>query len=718
MSRLKLVLFLCCFSVMLQAQETGTEKYLWPVEGKNAGEDILYRPQDYVDDEHNFDKLFITAEKGTNIVCPCDGVVLWVGYDCYLSMTVSGSFSMEGTFKDGVDAYKEDVRKKGIDPVYLSVGVYFRTTDGRNIKIGGLDTGDKKYITGQKLKRGEVLGKIHYCYKKIPQRCIMLSVETKSGKPSDPMAPFGLKSTFKPPVVQQPKQRLTRAEATADYRQLATGVKEIYPSLDDFMSEAEYDAFVEGEIAKIPESISLVDFARLVMDFNHKIHDSHMRFSYGINTERHKNAKIPPIWFGKVDGGVKIIWTTAKYRDYLCREVARVNGRPVDSICVEMEKYFNPIYDADVQSVKELESIYLPRYYYTMAEDAQKNNQTVFTFADGEELTLPLEDRKIISQYERETSQNQETPPQLSHKSEGNFYSTIVNDSTAYMRLKTFALMDTELEQMLTFIGQLQADGMENLIIDLRNNLGGHVHVLYKLVEAVMDEPIMREGGYQKVNAHTFSGTLNLSGEPMFNEFKQVDGKKGLYLYNNDDDDESEVTDSIRRDAYKGRIYVLINEGSASASTIFAGIMKRNKRGYIVGRETKTAYHCMNAEKFADIQLTNSMFKCHMPLVRLVSDEFVSDEFPYGRGVIPHLTIPLSYKEIKVDNQIVYKKTLDLIANGIYLEDEAYQSAECQLLTHIKDNGMYLLIVLLPVMLLGCFRIYKCKRNRADRVSI
>lgn len=118
----------------------------------------------------------------------------------------------------------------------------------------------------------------------------------------------------------------------------------------------------------------------------------------------------------------------------------------------------------------------------------------------------------------------------------------------------------------------------------------------------------------------------------------------------------------------------MINAGSASASTTFAGIMKRNNRGYVVGRETRTAYHRMNAMKFVNIQLANSQFKCHIPLVRIVQDEHVSDAFPYGRGVIPHLTVPLSYEELATDGQLIYNKTLELIANDIYLEDEAEET--------------------------------------------
>lgn len=669
MSRLNWMLLLFCFSVMLQAQETEKQNYLWPVEGKNAGENILYRPQDYVDGEHNFDNLFITAENGTNIVCPCDGIILGFGYSCKITISISKSYHIAGTLKAVADSCREDMAKNRIDAKYLAAGIYIQAIDGRKIKIDGLDTGNKKFITGQKVKRGEVLGKIHYCYKKIPQHCMMLNISTRNGKSSDPMAPFGLKSTFIPPIEQQPKQRLTRAEATADYRKLAASVKEIYPSLEDFMSETEYDSFVESEIAKIPESISLADFARLVMNFNHRVHDSHMWFSYGINTDRHKDIKYPPLWFGKVDGKVKILWATEKYREYLGREIAYINGKPVDTICAELKKYFNPIYDADVQSVKEQElAVGLFRYYYTMAEEAQKDNRTTFAFADGENLTVQLENaQRIMSQYEYMNSPIPQTAPQYSVQSKGDFYSSMVNDSTAYIRLKTFSLMDTELEQMLAFIAQLQTRGIENLIIDLRNNPGGYPHVVYKMVEAVMDEPIVHEGGYQKVNAHTFSGTLNLGGEPMFNEFRQVEGKNGLYLY---DKDESVEKDSVRHDVYRGRIYVLINGGSASASTTFAGIMKRNKRGYIVGRETKTAYHYMNAVKFADIQLANSLFKCHIPMVRLVQDEFVSDEFPYGRGVIPHLTIPVSYEELTANNQLIYTKTLSLIENDVYLENE------------------------------------------------
>ena len=55
----------------------------------------------------------------------------------------------------------------------------------------------------------------------------------------------------------------------ADYKQLTSSVKEIYPSLEDFMTEQEYDRFVSKQLKRIPaDGIALKDFADIVYDYN------------------------------------------------------------------------------------------------------------------------------------------------------------------------------------------------------------------------------------------------------------------------------------------------------------------------------------------------------------------------------------------------------------------------------------------------------------------
>ena len=57
------LLLLLLGSVLTLTAQTAGNIYQWPIEGAKAGEGILYRPQDYIGDEYNFDKLIIGALK-------------------------------------------------------------------------------------------------------------------------------------------------------------------------------------------------------------------------------------------------------------------------------------------------------------------------------------------------------------------------------------------------------------------------------------------------------------------------------------------------------------------------------------------------------------------------------------------------------------------------------------------------------------------------------
>ena len=662
------LLLLLLGSVLTLTAQTAGNIYQWPIEGAKTGEGILYRPQDYIGNEHNFDKLIIGAKPGTNVVSPCDGVITHVAMMYYLSLNKSFSNnSWKGKFEDIIEQNKESMAKKMQDAKYLSYMYLIKSNDGKTICISGLRT-DTPFATGQKVKKGEVLGQAHYCYKKIPEPSICLTID-KGGKPDDPMTPFGLETTFIPPVKQKPKAVLTRAEAIADYRQMASSIKEIYPSLEDFMTEEEYDTFVEEGIAKMPENITLKEFAYLIMNFNRKIHDSHMWFNYGIPLDN--DGIISPLLFARVDDKVRIILTTDEYKAYTGRKITHVNGKHVDTLCMEIAPRTSMIYDAQVESVleQELASPFTNHLYYEGDKDALKANKATLTLSDGEELKVPLMklNQNTIPLFDRNSMENWFISQYLVYR-KGNWETMKSNDSTAYMRLNNFELMETEVDSILVFLDLLEKKGYKNLIIDLRGNPGGNPDVVYRLVDALMDEPIKREGGYMKVNMQTIkSPTLNYpSGTIMFEDYKEIPGRKGFYKIS--EPDENAPSDTIKA-LYTGRVYVLINANSASASTEFAGIMKRNARGYVIGRETKTAYHTMNALKFAEIGLPNSHFKCHIPMVRIVSDEFVSEDFPYGRGVIPHLTIPFTYEEMTSNGEMIYNKALELIRDGIYLEE-------------------------------------------------
>jgi carboxyl-terminal processing protease len=98
-------------------------------------------------------------------------------------------------------------------------------------------------------------------------------------------------------------------------------------------------------------------------------------------------------------------------------------------------------------------------------------------------------------------------------------------------------------------IGELKAEGMETLVMDLRNNGGGYMNEATALVGLFIEKgPVvqMRETG----------GRIEVLDDP----------EPGL--------------------AWDGPLVILVNRASASASEIFAGAIQDYGRGLIVGQQT------------------------------------------------------------------------------------------------------------------------------------
>lgn len=124
----------------------------------------------------------------------------------------------------------------------------------------------------------------------------------------------------------------------------------------------------------------------------------------------------------------------------------------------------------------------------------------------------------------------------------------MLDDSTGYMRIKNFG--ERTYAEMLASLQQLNLQGADHLVIDLRDNSGGYLESAVQMAE----------------------------------EFLK---KNQLVVY-------TEGRKSPRKE-YRSRgkgsyqqipLVVLINEGSASASEIFAGAIQDNDRGVIIGRRS------------------------------------------------------------------------------------------------------------------------------------
>ncbi|MBE6235560.1 MAG: PDZ domain-containing protein [Bacteroidales bacterium] len=192
----------------------------------------------------------------------------------------------------------------------------------------------------------------------------------------------------------------------------------------------------------------------------------------------------------------------------------------------------------------------------------------------------------------------------------------MIDSTTGYIKLSKFTR--TTYKEFTDAASRLVDQGMKRLIFDLRDNTGGYFDQSWRLANEFLSRG-------QEV--------VYMEGRNRARESFDADGRGGLQDI---------------------ELSVLINEGSASSSEIFAGAIQDNDRGVIVGRRSFGKGLVQEPVKFTDgsgIRLTVARF--YTPSGRCIQKPYDEDyEYDiYERYAHGEMT---SADSMKVDTSAVY----------------------------------------------------------------
>jgi carboxyl-terminal processing protease len=126
--------------------------------------------------------------------------------------------------------------------------------------------------------------------------------------------------------------------------------------------------------------------------------------------------------------------------------------------------------------------------------------------------------------------------------------SYMIDDVTGFLKISRFA--ETTYDEFMEGMENLSDKGAAKVIIDLRQNTGGSLVSVLRMVDEFLEK-----------------------GEPI--------------LYTEGDNQPRKTYNASAKATWKDiKVYVLIDEFSASASEIFAGAMQDNDRGIVIGRRS------------------------------------------------------------------------------------------------------------------------------------
>jgi len=186
-----------------------------------------------------------------------------------------------------------------------------------------------------------------------------------------------------------------------------------------------------------------------------------------------------------------------------------------------------------------------------------------------------------------------------------------------------------------------------NLIIDLRDNTGGSLREIAYFYSYMTDKehqfinPAKMVKGRRWLYPKTHSRsavmkTLSYVFFPVLKTYqllkvKKIDGEPHFVFKS------SKVQKPKECYNYKGKIYVLINAVSFSASSVLSTKLQATNRAFFVGEETGGAYNSTVAGNFANVILPNSKENLRIGIMVIDTPHKVT---PDGYGVKPDKYIP------------------------------------------------------------------------------
>lgn len=351
-------------------------------------------------------------------------------------------------------------------------------------------------------------------------------------------------------------------------------------------------------------------------------------------------------------------------------EILSINNEDVSQLIRKYRKLYSS--DGDNKTFQKY-FINLTFFSYYTVENGYLDSATLKTRCDNILETVHLKRQKknpkeVVEEkiLPKVTADQKLQDYDAASKSYNRSFKFLKSDSSvAYIKVKSFSATYAKKFYEQTFRKIKKADS-DYLILDVRDNLGGSLSEINTLYSYLTDQkftlikwPEMTaktSGMYQNYfrGQSVFTGILSAPAYPFFLAGTYfLSSRKGERYYFREFASRSTKP---KDNAFTGKIYVLVNGASFSASSIISAKLKYEKRATIVGEETGGANDGTVAGVNNTIELPNSHLTLPIGLFLIRPNiEFENKK----RGVYPNFYVDPNYDDIFGEEDKILNWTLE-----------------------------------------------------------
>ena len=470
-------------------------------------------------------------------------------------------------------------------------------------------------------------------------------------------------------------------------------LKEMHPKLYWYISKNKLDFKFDSLKNTISQPLTPIEFYFKLQPVIAEIREGHL--SLGIPMKRFSKKEIKTLknkkgLFGRFE------YTVENDRLYITEnkdsidhiqpgtEILSINDIAVSDY---MKKY-RPLISSDGYNTT-FHNYYMKDVFFNfyVAEKGIMDCAKVETFFNNERKTIYLtRASKSKEELEKEKTEKKRTDEKkvndyvaFSGSYNRNFRFLDQDSTIAYMKIQSFSKHFSDRFYKESF-QKLKRAASSYLILDIRNNYGGSLYEINNLYSYLAPEPFilikpaqlastatpLKTNYFRKSNVFQFiTKTLLYPGYFFSQLFSSYKGKDGIAYYKMK---ESKST-KPKNDAFKGKVYVLVNGGSFSASSVISSKLKYDKRVTLVGEETGGANDGTVAGFYSYQKLPNTGIELPIGLLLIQPNiDFTNTQ----KGVIPDIEITQNMQDI-LDKRDVQ---LDWIRKDIEKSKENTKTAD------------------------------------------
>lgn len=471
-----------------------------------------------------------------------------------------------------------------------------------------------------------------------------------------------------------PNKKFSKQEIQQDYSLLRNILEQKHPALYWYTPKDSMNYFFDSLYNKITDSMTELQFGwKILAPLTHKVRCGHTSFGMSKNWGKFIKGKRSPSFplQVKLCGDTMVVMGNLNLKDSVFKRgtlLTSINGVKNAQLIQQMFEYLPLDGYADNVNYIRLSSNF-PTYHRNIF-GVYKNYLVGYIDNTGNEKTalLPMY-QPIIDTAKRKIKKEPEQKVSRRKRKKGRRenYRTLEIDSnmqTATLVLNTFSNDDGA--HLRSFIRRsfrrIKKQQVKNLIIDLRSNGGGDVSIYVKLARYLRHTKF-------KVADSAYAITKNLAP---FSAYIQKDflNNLGLFFTTKRHSDgnyhfgywERHFYHPKTNNHFNGKVYVLTNGPTFSASTLFCNAVKGQGNITIVGEETGGGWHGNSGIMIPDITLPVTKLRVRLPLFKLVQYNHTPKN---GRGVAPDVFIPPTVEGVKqnIDRKMEIVKAMIRISN-------------------------------------------------------